>query len=76
MKTALQLDITFEQLLSLVKKLPMIEKIKLSKELEKEAVEKRLSRLLKSFKTDKLDFDTINDEVEIVRQELYEKQKR
>lgn len=54
----------------------MKEKIKLSKEPEKEAVEKRLSRLLKSFKTDELDFDTINDEVEIVRQELYEKQKR
>lgn len=76
MKTALQLDITFEQLLSLVKKLPLKEKIKLSKELEKEAIEKRLSKLLKTFRTNELDLDTIDKEAEIVRQELYEKQKR
>ena len=35
MKTALQVDITFEQILSMVKQLPRQQKLKLTKELEK-----------------------------------------
>ena len=76
MKTALQIDITFEQILSMVKQLPRQQKIKLTKELEKEAIDTKLSRLLKTFKTQDLDLKTINEEVESVRQEIYEKQKR
>ncbi len=76
MKTALQIDITFEQILSIVRQLPRQQKIKLTKELEKEAIDTKLSRLLKSFKTKDLDLKTINEEVENVRQEIYEKQKR
>jgi len=75
MKTALQIDISFEQILSMVKQLPKQQKIKLTKELEKEAIETKLSRLLKVFKTKDLDLETITDETEIVRQEIYEKQK-
>ncbi len=75
MKTALQIDISFEQILSMVKQLPKQQKIKLTKELEKEAIETKLSRLLKVFKTKDLDLETIIDESEIVRQEIYEKQK-
>jgi replication fork clamp-binding protein CrfC len=76
MKTALQVDISFEQLLLMVKQLPRQQKLKLTKELEKEAIETRLSRLLKTFKTPKLDLKTITEEVEIVRQGIYDKQKR
>jgi len=76
MKTALQIDITFEQILSIVRQLPRQQKIKLTKELEKEVIDTKLSRLLKTFKTKELDEKTINEEVESVRQELYEKQKR
>lgn len=76
MKTALQIDISFDQILSVVKQLPRQQKIKLTKELEKEAINSRLSRLLKTFKTKDLDLKTINEEVEIVRQEIYDKQKR
>ena len=76
MKTALQIDITFEQILSMVRQLPRQQKIKLTKELEKEAIDTKLSRLLKTFKTKDLDLKTINEEVESVRQEIYEKQKR
>ncbi len=76
MKTALQIDITFEQILSIVRQLPRQQKIKLTKELEKEAIDTKLSRLLKSFKTKDIDLKTINEEVENVRQEIYEKQKR
>lgn len=74
MKTALQIDITFEQILSMVRQLPRQQKIKLTKELEKEAIETKLSRLLKTFKTKDLDLKTITEEVESVRQEIYEKQ--
>ncbi|MBN1767526.1 MAG: hypothetical protein JXR50_09865 [Prolixibacteraceae bacterium] len=75
MKTAMQIDITFEQILSMVKQLPRQQKVKLTKELEKEAIDSKLSQLLKDFKTNELNLDTINEEVESVRQEIYEKQK-
>lgn len=75
MKTALQIDITFEQILSMVRQLPRQQKIKLTKELEKEAIDTKLSRLLKTFKAKDLDLKTITEEVESVRQEIYEKQR-
>jgi len=75
MKTELQIDITFEQILSMVKQLPKQQKVKLTKELEKEVIDSKLSSLLKIFKTNDLDLKTINEEVESVRQEIYEKQR-
>ena len=75
MKTALQVEITFDQVLALVKQLPQKEKIKLTKELEKEGINSKLSNLLKTFKTKELSLDTINKEVEIVRQQIYERKK-
>lgn len=68
MKTALQIDITFEQILSMVKQLPRQQKIKLSKELEKEVVDSKLQQLLTTFKTNDLDAKIIAAEVESVRQ--------
>lgn len=75
MKAALQVEVTFDQVLALVKQLPIKEKIKLTKELEKEGIETKLSGLLKTFRTRELSLDTINKEVEIVRQQLYESTK-
>jgi hypothetical protein len=75
MRTDLQIDISFEQILDLVKKLSKRQKIKLTKELEKEEIETKLSKLLDEFKTDELSIETIDSEVEIVREKLYEKQK-
>lgn len=75
MKTAIQIDLTFDQIMAIVRQLPKNQKIKLTQELEKEVVGSKLSHLLKSFNTDDLDLDTITEEVEIVRQELYAKQK-
>ena len=49
-------------------------KIKLSKELEKDVVDTKLSKLLKTFKSNDLDVIDIDSEVENVRQEIYEKQ--
>ena len=65
------IDLDFEQILDLVKQLPKQEKIRLSKELEKELIESKLTSLLKAFKTDDLDKDTINKETEIVRTAIY-----
>lgn len=76
MKTALKIDITFDQILSIVRQLPRQQKLELTKELEKEVIDSKLSKLLKIFKTKDLDIETITKEVEIVRQEIYDKQKR
>lgn len=75
MKTALQIDISFDQVLALVKQLPTKEKIRLTRELEKEGIDSKLSRLLKNFRTKELSIDTINEEVEIVRKQIYESKK-
>jgi hypothetical protein len=75
MKTALQVDITFDQVLALVRQLPTKEKIKLTRELEKEGIKTKLTGLLKNFRTKELSIDIINEEVEIVRQQMYESKK-
>ncbi|WP_257669929.1 type II toxin-antitoxin system VapB15 family antitoxin [Parapedobacter tibetensis] len=75
MKATMQIDVTFDQLLSLVKQLPRRQKLKLTKELEREIVGSKLSKLLKSFEANELSLETIDDEVEKVRQEIYDKQK-
>jgi hypothetical protein len=69
------IDLGFNQILDLVRQLPKKEKIKLSKELEKEIIDVKLTSLLKAFKTDALSQETIDNEVEIVRSELYAKSK-
>lgn len=69
------IDLGFDQILDLVRQLPKKEKIRLSKELEREIIDTKLTSLLKAFKTDDLDQETIDKEVEIVRTELYAKSK-
>jgi len=75
MKTELQVNISYEQVLALVKQLLKTEKIKWTKELEKEGIDSKLSELLKTFRTQDLSLKIINEEVEIVRQQIYESQK-
>jgi hypothetical protein len=59
----------------MVKQLPRQQKLKLSKELEREAIDSKLTSLLKTFKSPKLDLKTISDEVEFVRKGIYDKRK-
>jgi hypothetical protein len=59
MKTALEIDLTFNQILSIVKQLPKQQKIKLTKALEEEAIDSKLTRLLKTFRTKDRDMKTI-----------------
>jgi hypothetical protein len=61
--------------LALVRQLPRQEKIKLSKELQKDGIESRLAEFQKTFQTEELSLETIDDEVEIVRQQIYESKK-
>ena len=63
----LNLSLNFQQVLELIKQLPFKEKKELSKELEKEMIDKKLSALLNTFKTDELSYETITNEVEKVR---------
>ncbi|MFM8305848.1 MAG: type II toxin-antitoxin system VapB15 family antitoxin [Microcystis aeruginosa] len=69
-----QLTLNFDQILDLVKQLPESDKIQLSKELEKETLNHKLTQLLETFKTDELSLETITEEVEKVRAEIYGQQ--
>jgi len=75
MKTVNISNLTFDQLIELVRQLSVQEKIILSKELEKEGINSKLSSLLKTFKTNELSEDTINEEAEYVRDQIYERKK-
>lgn len=66
-----QISLSYQQILELVKQLPIEEKAKLGQELVKETIDNRLSRLLNSFKTNELSQEEIDAEVESVRTELY-----
>lgn len=76
MKTALQIEITFDQILSLVKQLSKQQQKQLAEELEKDIIDARLTQLLEGFASEELDLEAVNKEVEQVRQEIYDKQKR
>lgn len=66
----LQPRLGIDQILDLVKQLPKKDKIRLSKELEREIIDTKLTALLEAFKTNDLEQETINEEVEIVRAEI------
>ena len=67
------MNLSFSQILELIRNLPGDQKIKISQELEKETIGSKLTELLKAFRTDKLSKDEITAEVEQVRQDLYDK---
>ena len=75
MKTSLsyQVQLNFNQIMQIVRQLPANDKIKLSKELEKDAVNSKLTKLLKSFRTNELTDEMITQECELVREKLYNK---
>ena len=76
MRTAtIRLDLDFKQILELVRQLPKKEKIQLSKELQKDTLDRELTQLLATFKTNELTQKTIDKEVETVRAERYAKRK-
>jgi len=70
---AYKISLNYQQILELVKQLPKKDKARLSKELAKDAIDTRLTRLLNSFYTEELTEEMINQEVENVRAEIYAK---
>lgn len=75
MKNSLQIDITFDQILAYIKQLSKKDKLRISRELEKEGIHSKFTKLLNTFKTSNLNQRTIDAEVEKVRQEIYGKAK-
>jgi hypothetical protein len=84
-----QISLNFEQILELVKQLPQEDKLRLSKELEESACDRKFTELkeleesacdrkftelLEAFQANEIDLATINQEVETVRAELYSRQ--
>ncbi len=72
---SMEMKLSFDQILALVRQLPKDDKIRLTDELEKEEIGMRLKRLLKAFKTDELTLDDITKETEAVRQKIYDRRK-
>lgn len=70
-----RLPLNFKQVLALVQQLSEDEKLMLSRELEKDSREKKLTQLLEAFQTDELSLKTIDEEVEAVRTEMYEERR-
>lgn len=70
------ISLTFNQILELVKQLPPNQKMKLSKELEKETIDSKLTEILETFKTNDLTQADIDKEVEAVRTARYAKKKK
>ncbi len=67
-------NLSFPQILELIRNLPGEQKIKISQELEKETIESKLTELLSTFQTDSLSMKEITAEVEQVRKDRYDKQ--
>ena len=67
------MNLSFSQILELVRNLPGEQKIKISQELERETIGSKLTELLTAFRTDKISMNEITTEVEQVRQDLYDK---
>lgn len=63
----------FDQVLEIVQKLSDQEKSQLNQILTQDLINKKLSGFLEDFKTDELSLELIDQEVEIVRSEIYAK---
>ncbi len=72
----LSLPLTFNQIVYLVEQLPKREKIKLGQKIAEEMLDNTLSELLKTFKAETISEEIINEEVEIVRTQLYANRKK
>ena len=66
-----KLPLSFDQIVELIRQLPKKEKISLSRELEKDLINSKLSELLNAFKTNELSFSVITNEVLKERRKRY-----
>ena len=73
---AFKLSLSYDQIRELVSQLSKNDKIKLSRELASETLDTRLTRLLNSFYTNDVSEETIAEEVEAVRTDIYARKKK
>ncbi len=71
-----KINLTYNQVLDLVRQLPKKDKAKLSSELAKEEIDIRLTRILNSFAAEDITQKEINQEVEEARAEIYAKKQK
>lgn len=69
------LNLNYNQILSLVKQLPVRIQLRLGRVLTKEATQAELEHFLSVFKTDELTEEDILSEVKQVRKQQYERRK-
>ncbi len=72
----IQLNISKQQFVGLIQSMSEQDRLEIFDRLRKSLFVSRFDRLLKSARTDELSLDDITREVEAVRQERYEEQKR
>lgn len=72
----IQLNISKQQFVGLIQSMYEQDRLEIFDRLRKSLFVSRFDRLLKSARTDELSLDDITREVEAVRQERYEEQKR
>lgn len=73
---SLKIRLNYNQILELTRQLSDEDKLELNRVLAAEARSIKLRKLLNAFKTDDISQEEINAEVEVVRQEAYEKRLR
>lgn len=71
---SLNIRLNYSQILELARQLSDEDKLMLNRELTAEVRRIKLQNILKTFKNDELSLTEIQNEVEAVRQEHYEKQ--
>ena len=73
---AFKLSLSYDQIRELVSQLSKNDKIKLSREMAAETLDTRFTRLLNSFYTNEVSEETIAEEVEAVRADIYARKKK
>ncbi len=69
------LQLNYQQIITLIRQLKYEDKVNILKELKKSTFKKRFKKLLYSLKTNELPLNEITKEVEAVRMQRYEKRK-
>lgn len=76
MLSSLNLNIEFNQLLTLIKQCDVNQKLAIVKAIEKDTFKIRFKELIDELKANDITIDEINEEVELVRKERYNSKKK
>jgi hypothetical protein len=76
MLSSLNLNIEFNQLLTVIKQCDVNQKLAIVKAIEKDTFKIRFKELIDELKVNDITIDEINEEVEIVRKERYNSKKK